>query len=184
MNSKRSFIDAVFLKKSVDKIIILSAFVFASHCAWAEKTPTSVLHYQGVVNGTVQFEKVACYDMNNDPKALYVYAPDLPLVRDGRLFGPRFTLIAGRGFEFVPDQYHQQPLTTFTYDIPANHPAIIWHKEENKNFEITLDKVMMTSIGEDGVRHITYLSGKIYCNIDANQSMQNINKILSKKSNP
>lgn len=183
MSQKRNFIDTESLKKALNKSFILLAFVFVSHCAWAEKTPTAVLHYQGGINGTVQFDKVACYDINNNPQAFYVYAPNTPVSRGGRLFGPRFTLIAGRQLEFVPDQYHQRPLTTLTYDIPVHHPEIVWHKRD-KNFVVVLNGVKTISYGDDGKRHITYLSGKINCNLDAQQSMQEWIKTAPQKPHP
>ncbi|MDD4967497.1 hypothetical protein [Halothiobacillus sp.] len=184
MSKENSVMNMGTLKKPINKIVVFLAFVFASSCAWAEKAPVTILHFQGVINGSVQFDKVACGAIDNEPKTFGIDAPPWPVVRDGRRFGPTFSLTAGVKVLFVPDQYHQRPITTFTYEIPADHPEIVWHKIENKNYQVTLNKVMMTSYSEDGARHITYLSGKIYCNIDPEQQLEYANKILSKKSNP
>lgn len=179
MNKKKSFIVAGFLKALINKVIVFLAFIFASSCAWA-KTPVSVLRYQGVVNGTVQFDKVYCSAYPNAPETLDVSAPDKPLVRDGRLFGPNLSLVDGRKLEFVPDQYHQRPITTFSYDIPVNHPEVIWHKEEGKNFIITFNKLKLISYSEDGNKNFIYLSGEIYCNVAAMEAVENLNKLLHK----
>lgn len=177
MNKKNTFIEAGFLKALINQVIILLVFSLVSSGAWAE-TPMSVLHYQGVANGTVQFDKVYCSAYPNAPETLDVSAPDMPLVRDGRLFGPKLSLVDGRKLEFVPDQYHQRSITTFSYDIPVNHPEIIWHKEEDENYRITFSQLKLTSYSEDGDKNFIYLSGEIYCNVNATESVENLNKLL------
>lgn len=177
--SKNIFFKKKRIKTQLIQVTITLAITFASSNVRSE-TLKSILHYQGVVNGTVQFDKVYCSAYPNAPETLDVSAPDMPLVRDGRLFGPSLSLVAGRKLEFVPDQYHQRPINTFSYDMPVNHPEITWRKDENKNFLITFNKLKLTSHTEDSSKHFIYLSGQIHCNVDAKESVKNLNKLLQK----
>lgn len=166
-------------KTSLTQAALLLMFVSAPSYAKSERI-MSVLNYQGVVNGTVEFDKVYCSTYPGAPETLDVSAPDMPVVRDGRFFGPRLSLVAGRKLEFVPDQYHQRPINTFSYDMLVTHPGITWSKGDYDNFVINFTNLKMTSYTEEGDARFIYVTGEIYCNVGAREAVDNFNNTLRK----